>query len=69
MVPIHLDHTFTQYTNLHLHSTLFDCLLAIPTGRKHSVINMGRYNFYDESPNEFSKAQLESYYFTCFDPG
>jgi hypothetical protein len=54
MVPIQLGHTFAQYTDLSLHTTLLDQLWAIRTSCKHLVINMGSYNFYDESPNEYS---------------
>jgi hypothetical protein len=54
MVPICLDHTFTQYPDLHLHTTLIDHFHATPSSSKHSVINMGRYHFYNESPHEYS---------------
>jgi hypothetical protein len=54
MVPICLDHTFTQYPDLCLHTTLIDSFQAISPSHKHSAINMGRYHFYNESPNEYS---------------
>jgi hypothetical protein len=34
--------------------TLIDHSHSIPSSSKHSVINMGRYHFYNESPNEYS---------------
>jgi hypothetical protein len=43
MVPICLEHTFTQYPDLHLHMTLIDCFWDIPPSCKHSAINKGRY--------------------------
>jgi hypothetical protein len=54
MAPMHLDHTFAQCPDLHLHTTLIDHFHATPSRTEHSVINMGRYHFYDESPNEYS---------------
>jgi hypothetical protein len=33
---------------------LIDHFHAAPSSSMHSVINMGRYHFYDESPNEYS---------------
>ena len=54
MVPICLDHTFAQNPNLHSHTALFDHFHAMPSSSKHLAINMGRYHFYNESPNEYS---------------
>jgi hypothetical protein len=55
MVPIWcLDHTFAQNHYLHLHTALIKWSHATPSSNKHVVINMGRYHFYDESPNEYS---------------
>ena len=53
MVPIHLDHTFDQTPNLHLHTGLIEQLHIMPSNNKYLVINMGRYQFYDKSPNEY----------------
>jgi hypothetical protein len=52
--PVRLDHTFTQYPDLHLHTTLIDHFHATPSRSKHSVINMERYHFYNESRDEYS---------------
>jgi hypothetical protein len=30
------------------------CSHAMPSSSKHLAINMGRYHFYNESPNEYS---------------
>jgi hypothetical protein len=54
MVPICLDHTFTQTLDLHMHTALSDQFHVVPSSNKHAVVNMGRYHFYDESPNEYS---------------
>jgi hypothetical protein len=58
MVPICLDHTFAQNSNLHSHTALFDhfqpCHGCLPAAIIASVTNMGRYHFYDKSPNEYS---------------
>jgi hypothetical protein len=40
--------------DLHLHMTLLDRFHAMPSSSKHSAISMGRYHFYEESPNEYS---------------
>jgi hypothetical protein len=53
MVPICLDHTFAQNPDLHSHKALFDHSHAMPSGSNHLVINMGRYHFYNESPNKY----------------
>jgi hypothetical protein len=54
MAPIRLDHAFTQNPDLHLHTALIDHFHVTPSSNKHLVIKMGRYHFYDESPNEYS---------------
>jgi hypothetical protein len=54
MIPICLDHTFTQYQDLLLHTTVIDCFHATPSNSNHLVITMGRHNFYDEFPNVYS---------------
>jgi hypothetical protein len=54
MVPICLDHTFAQTPNLHSHTALIEQFHATSSSNKHAVIIMGRYHFYDESPNEYS---------------
>jgi hypothetical protein len=51
---LRLGHTFAKCPNLHLDTTLLDHFHATPSSSKHSAINMGRYLFYDESPNEYS---------------
>jgi hypothetical protein len=53
MVPIHLDHTFAQTPDLHLHTASTVWFHITPLSNKHVVIKMGRYHFYDKSPNEY----------------
>ncbi len=67
MVPIHFDHTFNQTPNLHLHTVLIHDLNKKPStsrvfeaqSTKHEVINMGRYSFYNESPNEYCFMEMK----------
>jgi hypothetical protein len=54
MVPICLDHTFAQYPDILLHTTVLDYFHATPSNSNHRVVNMGRYHFYNESPNVYS---------------
>jgi hypothetical protein len=54
MVSNHLDHAFAQDPALHSYTALFDHSHAMLSSSKHSAINMGRYHFYNESPNEYS---------------
>jgi hypothetical protein len=54
MIPIRLDHTFTQTPNLHLHTASIEQFHAKPFSNKHAAINIGRYHFYNESHNEYS---------------
>jgi hypothetical protein len=53
MVPIHLDNAFNQTPDLCLHKALIEGLNMKSPSNKHVVINMGRYHFYDYSPNEY----------------
>ena len=63
MIPIGLDHTFDQTPSIwtiHLTRPLTSICTALiesfhimPSSNKHAVINMGRYHFYDKSPNEY----------------
>jgi hypothetical protein len=41
-------------TSSHLHTALIEQFHMMPSSKKHSAINMGRYHFYDESPNDCS---------------